>query len=105
MKTGFVYILASKINGTLYIGVTSHLTRRIQEHQQGLVEGFTRKYQVHRLVYYESTSDMSAALRREKQLKSWKHLWKIRLIEEHNPQWDDLSFLFQEPTGSRPSPG
>ena len=85
-----VYILASKRNGTLYIGVTSNLRKRIWEHREDIVEGFTKKYAVHRLVYYELFTDMYSAITREKRLKKWNRLWKIRLIEENNPRWDDL---------------
>ncbi len=70
--------------------MTSNLTRRVYQHKHDLIEGFTQKYGVHRLVYYESTNDVYAALKREKQLKAWKRAWKIRLIEERNPSWDDL---------------
>ncbi len=80
MKTYYIYILASKRNGTLYIGVTNDLLRRVYEHKNNLIEGFTSKYQVHQLVYYETTSEVTAALRREKQLKKWKRPWKIELI-------------------------
>jgi putative endonuclease len=90
-KTYYVYILASRKNGTLYIGMTNNLLRRMEEHKQGLVEGFTREYKVNRLVYYESTNDVYAALRREKQLKKWNRAWKIKLIEKHNPGWKDLT--------------
>jgi len=85
-----VYILASKKNGTLYIGVTSDLVKRVWEHQNDLVEGFTKKYAVHRLVYYEMLEDMEAAIQREKQLKKWNRDWKIDLIEKDNPEWRDL---------------
>lgn len=85
-----VYILASKRNGTLYIGVTSDLPRRAWEHREGLAEGFTKKYGVHRLVHYELFEDMQNAITREKRLKKWRRAWKIRLIEEKNPSWDDL---------------
>ena len=85
-----VYILASKRNGTLYIGVTSNLRKRIWEHREGIVEGFTKKYAVHMLVYYELFTDMYSAITREKHLKKWRRAWKIRLIEETNPRWDDL---------------
>ena len=85
-----VYILASKRNGTLYIGVTSDLRKRIWEHREGFVDGFTKKYSVHRLVYYELFADMYNAITREKRLKKWRRAWKIRLIEEKNPRWDDL---------------
>jgi len=87
-----VYILASKRNGTLYIGVTSGLVRRVWEHRQGITGGFTQKYNVCRLVYYELFQDMPSAILREKQMKKWRRAWKIRLIEENNPQWKDLWF-------------
>ena len=83
----FVYILASKKNGTLYTGVTSDLLRRIYEHKNKLVEGFTKKYDVHRLVYYEEYRDVLDALNREKAIKRWNRAWKINLIEKNNPQW------------------
>ena len=86
-----VYILASKRNGTLYIGVTSDLPRRISQHRNDLVAGFTRQYGVHRLVYYEAHGSMIAAITREKRLKSWKRGWKLKLIEKKNPAWRDLS--------------
>ncbi len=94
MKTYYVYISASKRNGTLYIGVTNDLLRRVYEHKNNLIEGFTSKYQVHQLVYYETTSEVTDALRREKQLKKWKRAWKIELIEKNNPQWIDLYETF-----------
>ena len=90
MKTYYVYLLASKRNGTLYIGVTNNLERRISEHQQDSIEGFTKKYRVHHLVYYETTGDIHAALQREKQLKKWNRKWKLELIEKENPEWKDL---------------
>ena len=90
MKQYCVYILASKKNGTLYIGVTSDLVKRCYEHRQDMIEGFTRKYQVHTLVYYESHNVVNEAITREKQIKKWNRIWKIRLIEEKNPQWRDL---------------
>ncbi|MEA2978875.1 MAG: putative endonuclease [Alphaproteobacteria bacterium] len=86
----FVYILASKIGGTLYVGVTNDLVRRIYEHRNGLADGFTKKYAIHRLVYFEQHSDIEAAIQKEKQLKNWNRAWKIRLIEETNPNWSDL---------------
>ncbi|OQX16123.1 MAG: GIY-YIG nuclease [Desulfobulbaceae bacterium A2] len=89
-KQPAVYILASRRNGTLYIGVTSDLIKRIWEHQSDAVEGFTSKYGVHTLVYYEQHVTMDAAITREKQLKKWNRAWKLRLIEESNPQWRDL---------------
>lgn len=85
-----VYILASKRNGTLYIGVTSDLVKRVWEHQNDLVEGFTKKYAVHRLVYYEMLENMESAIQREKQLKKWNRDWKIQLTEKDNPEWRDL---------------
>ena len=85
-----VYILASRIGGTLYIGVTNNLVRRIHEHRNDVVPGFTNKYEVHRLVYYEQFFDVENAIRREKRLKKWNRAWKIRLIEQTNPNWDDL---------------
>ena len=83
MKSYFVYILASQRNGTLYIGVTSNIAKRIYEHKNDIAEGFTKKYKVHRLVYIEETTDVNAAILREKQLKQWKRNWKLRLIEEN----------------------
>jgi putative endonuclease len=85
-----VYILASKRNGTLYIGVTSNLQKRAWEHKNDLVEGFTRRYGVHRLVYFELHEDMISAIRREKQMKKWNRAWKLQLIERQNPRWNDL---------------
>jgi putative endonuclease len=90
MKQPCVYILASKPHGTLYIGVTSNLVARIYQHKADLVAGFSQRYSVHRLVYIELHQEMCAALAREKQLKRWKRAWKIRLIEEKNPKWQDL---------------
>ena len=86
----FVYIMASMKNGTLYLGVTNNLVRRVYEHKNDLVDGFTRKYSVHDLVYYEQTDDVLSAIAREKQLKKWQRKWKIELIEEMNPGWRDL---------------
>ena len=90
MKQPVVYILASKRKGTLYIGVTSDLVKRVWEHRNGFIEGFTKKYNVHQLVYYEQYDNMDAAIIRERQLKKWNRAWKIRLIEEFNPRWNDL---------------
>lgn len=84
------YILANKPNGTLYIGVTSDLIKRAWQHKNNLVEGFTHKYHVHQLVFFELHEDMYSALTREKQLKKWNRQWKINLIEKLNPQWRDL---------------
>jgi putative endonuclease len=91
MKNYFVYVLASKKEGTLYIGVTSNLEKRVWEHKNKLVKGFTEKYGVDKLVYYEQTEYVESALTREKQLKEWQRRWKIKLIEQDNPDWNDLS--------------
>jgi putative endonuclease len=85
-----VYILASRRQGTLYIGVTSQLVQRVWQHQESVIESFTQRYGVGRLVYFELHDDMSAAIRREKQLKKWRRAWKIELIEQKNPEWRDL---------------
>jgi len=90
MKTYYVYILSNK-SKTLYIGVTNNLRRRIQQHKDKLVEGFTKKYNLNKLVYYEILEDVKVAIRREKQLKNWHRQWKINLIESVNPEWNDLS--------------
>ena len=89
-KQLYVYILASKKNGTLYVGVTSNLIKRIWEHKNGLADGFTKKYGVKMLVYYENHESTETAIIREKQIKKWRRAWKIRLIEEKNSQWRDL---------------
>ena len=86
----YVYILTSKRNGTLYTGVTSDLIRRVFEHKNDLIDGFTNKYQVHKLVHYEIFSDINEAIAREKQIKSWQRSWKKNLIEKVNPRWIDL---------------
>jgi len=85
-----VYILASKRNGTLYIGVTSDLAKRIWEHKNNVIEGFTKRYNIHRLVWYELHENMESAINREKQMKEWKRMWKLELIENSNPDWQDL---------------
>ena len=90
MNQYYIYILASKRNGTLYIGVTNDLIKRVYEHRNGIIEGFTKKYRVHNLVYYEETRDINSAITREKQMKKWKRRWKIELIEKINPDWKDL---------------
>jgi putative endonuclease len=90
MKSYFVYILASKQNGTLYIGITNDLIRRVYEQKNDVVDGFAKRHQVHNLVYFEQTDDVKTAITREKQLKKWNRWWKIRLIEESNPDWNDL---------------
>ena len=89
-KQYYVYILANKRNGTLYTGVTSNLAKRVWEHKNDIVAGFTKRYQVHNLVYYDQTEDVVSAMVREKQLKRWKRSWKLALIEEKNPDWKDL---------------
>lgn len=90
MKQPCVYLLASKRNGTLYVGVTSDLIQRVWQHKSDLVEGFTRRYGVHRLVWYELHDSMETAIAREKAIKEWKRAWKIKLIEGFNPEWADL---------------
>ncbi len=90
MKEYYIYIMASERNGTLYIGVTNDLVRRAYEHKNKLIEGFTKKYGIHKLVYFEQTSDVESAIAREKQMKKWNRKWKLRLIEESNPGWKDL---------------
>ena len=89
-KQPAVYILASKRNGTLYIGVTNDLPKRAWEHKNDVVEGFTKRYRVHRLVYYELHEDMESAIRREKHMKKWNRAWKLELIEKQNPDWSDV---------------
>src|SRR5437660_10802435 len=89
-RSFYVYILASKIGGTLYIGVTNDLVRRVAEHRLKSVESFTKKYEIDKLVYFEWFEDAENAIRREKPLKKWNRAWKIRLIEEVNPNWNDL---------------
>ena len=102
MKTqGCVYILASKPNGTLYTGVTSNLLQRVWQHKNNQVKGFTQKYDVKRLVYYEVAEDIVSAITREKQIKKWNREWKIRLIEEMNPEWEDLYYQLIGETDNR----
>jgi len=90
MVGGFVYILASRRNGTLYVGVTSDLARRVWQHRTGAVEGFTSRYGVHHLVWYEAHERIVDAIAREKAIKFWKRAWKLELIERSNPDWLDL---------------
>jgi putative endonuclease len=90
MQAGYVYIMASRRNGTIYIGVTSDLPQRIAQHREGLIEGFTKQYGCKILVWFERYDDLQEARRRELQMKNWKRLWKLRVIEEMNPEWDDL---------------
>jgi putative endonuclease len=93
-----VYLLASRDNGTLYVGVTSHLLQRVWQHREDLAEGFSKTYGVHRLVWFELHATMEEAIRREKQIKKWNRAWKIRLIEENNRLWLDL---YDELTGQQ----
>ena len=90
MKAPCVYVLASKRDGVLYVGVTSDLAKRMAEHTQGLLPGFTRRYGIKNLVYYEMHETMDAAIQREKQMKEWRRAWKVRLIETMNPEWRNL---------------
>ncbi len=90
MKQYYVYILASKRNGTLYVGITNNLQRRVFEHKNNIIKGFTQKYKVHQLVHYERFNDVWAAIAREKQMKRWDRQWKIELIETDNSDWKDL---------------
>ena len=91
-KKYFVYILASKKNGTLYIGMTITLRNRVVQHKEGLIPGFTQKYKIDMLVYFEEYQDVRDAITREKQMKRWKREWKIELIESVNPEWKDLFY-------------
>ena len=91
MKSYYVYILTNKTNNIFYIGVTNNLERRIYEHKNHLVAGFTDKYNLEKLVYYEETNDINSAIRREKQLKNWHRQWKINLIEQINPYYKNLA--------------
>ena len=93
----YVYILASRTGGTLYIGVTSDLVRRVYQHRKKLVKGFTERYGVARLVYFEQFGEVGAAIHREKQLERWNRAWKVRLIEEKNPNWSDLYPVIASP--------
>lgn len=96
MKKYSVYILSSRKNGTLYVGVTNNIVRRIYEHQQDLIDGFTKKYNIKNLVYVENYLSIYDALVREKRIKNWPRAWKIELIEKHNSEWKDLSKLLIE---------
>jgi putative endonuclease len=102
MKQYYVYIICSKRNGTLYTGITSDIIKRIYEHKNNLVEGFSQKYNVHRLVWYEIHETAETAISREKQIKAWKRQWKLRLIEKDNPEWNDLYDNICESTGFLP---
>jgi putative endonuclease len=100
-KQPAVYIMASRRDGTLYVGVTSDLVKRIYEHKNNLADGFTKRYGVHTLVYYELHGEMIEAIRREKQIKKWNRQWKVELIETDNPEWKDLwpEIIGDEETG------
>ncbi len=89
-KSYWVYILSSQRNGTLYVGITNNLIKRVWEHKNKKVDGFTKKYEIHHLVYYEFHENPESAIKREKQIKKWNRQWKIRIIEEKNPEWRDL---------------
>jgi len=89
-KQSYVYSLASKRNGTLYVGITSDLVKRIWEHKNSLVSGFSQKYAIKTLVYFETHSSIRSAITREKQIKKWNRSWKLQLIESENPNWEDL---------------
>lgn len=102
MKEYYLYILASRKNGTLYTGLTNSLIERVYEHKQNLIPGFTRRYNVHRLVYYERFRDIHSAITREKRIKKWKRQWKINLIESTNPDWEDLYDMINRPYVSIP---
>ena len=90
MKQNYVYNLAQERNSTIYVGITSNLAKRIHEHKNDLADGFTKKYGIHKLVYFEIHGDPENAIKREKRLKKWNRPWKMRLIEEMNPDWNDL---------------
>ena len=94
--TYFVYMLASGRHGTLYVGVTNDLARRVYEHKTKIIKGFTSQYDVNRLVWYETYGQISDAIAREKELKKWRRDWKIRLIEEMNPEWEDLYLVLNQ---------
>jgi putative endonuclease len=90
MNYYYVYIMANKRNGTLYVGVTGNLVKRVFEHKNNFADGFTKKYSIHNLVYYEQWEDREGAIQREKQIKEWQRKWKLELIEKLNPEWEDL---------------
>ena len=90
VRAGYVYIMANTRNGTLYVGVTSDIVRRIHEHREGAVDGSTKRYNLKCLVWYEEHSEIAVAIRREKAIKAWQRTWKLRLIETENPDWNDL---------------
>jgi putative endonuclease len=90
MAGGYVYIVTNRRNGTLYLGVTSNLPRRAFEHREGVIDGFTKRYGLKKLVYYEDFDDIRDAIQREKNMKHWPRAWKVRLIHAMNPDWSDL---------------
>jgi putative endonuclease len=90
MKVAYVYIMTNKRNGTLYTGITSDLIKRVWQHKNNVIPGFTAKYKIHKLVYYELHEDIREAIRKEKNIKAWRRKWKLQLIEKLNPNWDDL---------------
>ncbi len=100
MKQYCVYILTNKINTVFYIGVTGNLPNRIYQHKNKLLDGFTKKYNINKLVYFEQTEDVNSALRREKQLKNWRREWKIELINKNNPKWKDLTEILLDSESS-----
>ena len=99
MKRFFVYILCNRRNGTLYIGVTSDLIKRVYEHKNDWADGFTKRYKVHNLVWYEAHETAESAIKREKNMKKWERSWKLKLIEKWNPEWNDLYCIICEDTG------
>ena len=100
MKDYYVYMMTNKRNGALYTGMTGDLVRRAYQHRMGIIEGFTKKYGLKILVWYEQHSDVNAAIAREKNIQAWKRTWKLKIIEEKNPDWSDL---YDEVTGCQPS--
>lgn len=103
MKTYCVYILTNQARGTLYVGVTSDLLRRLEEHKTEPIKSFTKKYHLHRLVHVEQFEDIESAIAREKQLKNWKREWKIELIQSNNKNWENLSLRYGMDAGSSPA--
>jgi putative endonuclease len=91
MLGGWVYVMTNRPNGTLYVGVTNDLARRVWEHREGVAEGFTKRYGLKRLVYFERHDDIGRAIQREKNIKHWPRAWKVRIILDANPEWNDLS--------------
>ena len=90
MKSYYVYMVTNKMQSVLYTGITNNLKHRVYQHKEGLIEGFTKRYKVCKLVYYEVFRSANGAINREKQIKKWNRQWKVNLIEEHNPNWEDL---------------